>query len=297
MEKILLSTAIGLMCSFGVHANQMVDQDGNNVVVGYWHNWCGGAGYQGGDAPCFDLATIDTRYNVVAVSFMKVYDNRTANSIPTFKLDTSIVSEADFKQQIKLLNDQGRSVILALGGADAHIEMKTGQEQAFADEIILLTEKYGFDGLDIDLEQGAITAADNQTVIPAALRIVKDHYREQGKNFLITMAPEFPYLTTNGHYRPYIDSLDGYYDWINPQFYNQGGDGLWVEELNKWLSQNNDEEKEDFIYYMSDSLANGTRGFGKIPHDKLVFGIPANSDAAATGTSSILKHFTMLLIV
>ncbi|MCQ5300106.1 hypothetical protein NE644_22145, partial [Blautia wexlerae] len=41
--------------------------------------------------------------------------------------------------------------------------------------------------------------------------------------------------------------------------------------------------KEEFIYYISDSLINGTRGFHKIPHDKLVFGIPSSIDAAATG--------------
>ncbi len=42
-------------------------------------------------------------------------------------------------------------------------------------------ETYGFDGLDIDLEQLAITAGDNQTVIPATLKIVKDHYRDKEK--------------------------------------------------------------------------------------------------------------------
>lgn len=111
---------------------------------------------------------------------------------------------------------------------------------------------------------------------------MKEHYRAEGKNFLITMAPEFPYLTTGGKYVPYIDNLEGYYDWINPQFYNQGGDGIWVDGVG-WIAQNNDELKEEFIYYISDSLINGTRGFHKIPHDKLVFGIPSSIDAAATG--------------
>ncbi|EDP57096.1 immunoglobulin-like domain-containing protein, partial [Vibrio sp. AND4] len=50
-----------------------------------------------------------------------------------------------------------------------------------------------------------------------------------------------------------------------------------------WIAQNNDALKQEFIYYISDSLSNGTRGFHKIPHDKLVFGIPSNIDAAATG--------------
>ncbi|AJR05091.1 DUF5011 domain-containing protein [Photobacterium gaetbulicola] len=267
--------------SLSVQANDMVAQAGN-VVVGYWHNWCDGAGYRGGLAPCVDLTEVHPDYNVVNVSFMKVYDLN-AGRIPTFQLDPAIgLTESAFIDQIHTLNSQGRSVLLALGGADAHVELKAGDEQAFADEVIRLTDKFGFDGLDIDLEQNAITAADNQTVIPAALRMVKEHYRAQGKNFMITMAPEFPYLTTaNGKYLPYIQGLEGDYDFINPQFYNQGGDGVYVEGVG-WLSQN-DARKEEFIYYISDSLINGTRGYTTITNDKLVFGIPANIDGANNG--------------
>ncbi|MFB2865935.1 immunoglobulin-like domain-containing protein [Aeromonas sp. MdU4] len=261
-------------------AGQSMVNPQSGVVVGYWHNWCGGEGYQRGTAPCVKLNQIHPQYNVVDVSFMKVYGS---SPIPTFILDPATgMSESQFIEQIATLNSQGRAVLLALGGADAHIELRTGQEQAFADEIIRLVETYGFDGLDIDLEQTAITAANNQTVIPAALRLVKDHYRAQGKNFLITMAPEFPYLKETGAYTPYLKALEGYYDWINPQFYNQGGDGIWIDGVG-WIAQNNDALKEEFIYYMADSLINGSRGYYKIPHDKLVFGIPTNIDAAATG--------------
>ncbi|MEH0697678.1 immunoglobulin-like domain-containing protein [Vibrio owensii] len=281
-KALYLAVALGLSGLSNVaSANEMVNPDGG-VVVGYWHNWCDGAGYKGGNAPCVTLDEVDPMYNVVNVSFMKVF-NTSEGRIPTFKLDPNIgLSEQQFIDQIGALNQQGRAVLIALGGADAHVELKTGDEQAFAQEIIRLTDKFGFDGLDIDLEQSAVTASDNQTVIPAALRLVKEHYQQQGKNFLITMAPEFPYLTEGGKYVPYITGLEGYYDWINPQFYNQGGDGIWVEGVG-WIAQNNDALKQEFIYYISDSLSNGTRGFHKIPHEKLVFGIPSNIDAAATG--------------
>ncbi len=282
LKLSLLSCLLGMGAPMAqaTSAGQAMVNPQSGVVVGYWHNWCGGAGYQGGTAPCVKLDQVNPQYNVVDVSFMKVYSG---SSIPTFKLDPATgMSESQFIEQIAELNRQGRSVLLALGGADAHIELRTGQEQAFADEIIRLVETYGFDGLDIDLEQSAITAANNQTVIPAALRLVKDHYRAQGKNFLITMAPEFPYLTASGLYTPYLRALEGYYDWINPQFYNQGGDGIWIDGIG-WIAQNNDALKEEFIYYMADSLINGSRGYYKIPHDKLVFGIPTNIDAAATG--------------
>ncbi|WP_194436852.1 immunoglobulin-like domain-containing protein [Vibrio fluminensis] len=291
-NALQLAISMGIAALSGVaHADSsnMVNPDAG-VVVGYWHNWCDGAGYQRGNAPCVTLEEVNPMYNIINVSFMKVFDVAEGR-IPTFRLDPAIgLSEQEFVNQIGELNKQGRSVLIALGGADAHIELKTGDEQAFAEEIIRVTERYGFDGLDIDLEQAAVTAADNQTVIPAALRIVKDHYREQGKNFLITMAPEFPYLKKGDKYVPYIENLEGYYDWINPQFYNQGGDGLWVDEENAWITQNSDTMKEKFIYYISDSLANGTRGFHQIPHDKLVFGIPTNIDAAATGFVKNPQH-------
>ncbi len=267
---------------------QMVNPEAG-VVVGYWHNWCDGSGYKGGVAPCVKLSDVNPMYNVVDISFMKVYDTAEGR-IPTFRLDPQVgLSEAEFIAEIAELNRQGRAVLLALGGADAHIELKTGDEQVFADELIRLTDIYGFDGLDIDLEQAAVTAADNQTVIPAALIMVKEHYRAQGKNFLITMAPEFPYLTTGGKYVPYLERLEGYYDWINPQFYNQGGDGIWIDGVG-WVAQNNDELKQEFIYYIADSLINGSRSFYKIPHDKLVFGIPTSNDAAATGYVKNPQH-------
>lgn len=167
--SILSAFSLGSSQAIASDGQQLVDQDGN-VLVGYWHNWCEGDGYKGGNAPCVELADVDPQYNVVNVSFMKVYDTA-AGHIPTFHLDPDIgLSEEEFKAQIAELNAQGRSVQLALGGADAHIELHSGDEQALADEIIRLVDTYGFDGLDIDLEQAAISAADNQTVIPAALR-------------------------------------------------------------------------------------------------------------------------------
>jgi chitinase len=85
----------------------------------------------------------------------------------------------------------------------------------------------------------------------------------------------------------YLQALEGYYDFVAPQFYNQGGDGVWVPEANNgagaWIAQNNDALKEDFLYYLTESLVTGTRGFTRIPADKFVIGLPANNDAAATG--------------
>ena len=199
-----------------------------------------------------DLSQIHQDYNVIDVSFMKVYDTAEGR-IPTFKLDPATgLTEAQFIQEISDLNAQGRSVLIALGGADAHIELVTGDERAA--ELIRLTDKYGFDGLDIDLEQSAVTAANNQTVIPAALRMVKDHYRKQGKNFLITMAAEFPYPTTGGKYLPYITGLEGYYDWINLSFTIRVVTVFMLKaQALAGLPRTTMRRKKQLIYYISDS--------------------------------------------
>ncbi|MEI2830639.1 chitinase [Pseudomonas mosselii] len=262
-------------------ASRMPSLEGKKILMGYWHNWPAGPadGYQRGQFANMSLEEVPRDYNVVAVAFMK------GSGIPTFKPYN--LSDAEFRRQVGVLNSQGRAVLMSLGGADAHIALNPGQEQPLANEIIRLVETYGFDGLDIDLEQSAIDFAANKTVLPAALKLVKDHYAAEGKHFIISMAPEFPYLTSAGRYVDYLKALEGYYDFIAPQFYNQGGDGLWVQEANNgkgaWIAQNNDALKEDFLFYLTESLVSGTRGFTRIPADKFVIGLPANVDAAATG--------------
>lgn len=258
-------------------ATDIPDFTGRNVLMGFWHNWPsqGSPGYQMGAFKELPLNAVPAGYNVIAVAFMK------GAGVPTFSPYN--VTDEVFQQQVAQLNAQGRAVLISLGGADAHIELHAGQEEPLAAEIVRLVETYGFDGLDIDLEQAAITAGDNRTVIPAALKRVKDHYREENRNFIISMAPEFPYLRAGGNYLAYVEQLEGYYDFIAPQFYNQGGDGLWIEEIGKWVAQNDDSLKEEFLFYLTESLVSGTRDFIRIPPEKFIIGLPSNVDAAATG--------------
>ena len=69
--------------------------------------------------------------------------------------------DAFFANEIKQLHQQNRKVMLSLGGADAHIVLTKKQEDAFVAEILRLVKKFGFDGVDIDLEQQALTIGMN----------------------------------------------------------------------------------------------------------------------------------------
>lgn len=258
-------------------ASVMPSIENKQILTGFWHNWQANPndGYKRGSSAEIALRDTPDAYNVVAVAFMK------GEGIPTFKPYKG--TDAEFRQQVGELNKAGKPVLISLGGADAHVQLKNGDETAFANELIRLVETYGFDGIDIDLEQAAITAGDNKTVIPKALKIVKAHYKAQNQNFIISMAPEFPYLKPGNAYESYLTSLKDEYDFIAPQLYNQGGDGVWVDEISKWVTQNDDAYKYEFLYYMADSLIHGTRGFLQIPASKLAIGLPANNDAGASG--------------
>ena len=269
--------------SYQLAASEMPDISNKKIVMGFWHNWAegewSGSGYQLGFFKNLALTEIPEQYNVIAVAFMKVATG-SSDPIPTFKPYNE--TDEEFRRQVGVLNAQGRAVLISLGGADAHIELANSDEDALVERIIFLVETYGFDGLDIDLEQAAITAKDNQTVIPAALKRVRSYYRDQGKHFIISMAPEFPYLRTGNSYEPYITSLEGEYDFIAPQFYNQAADGVTVDGYG-YLRQNDDAVKEDFLYFLTESIVTGTRGYIKIPHDKFVMGLPSNNDGGNNG--------------
>ncbi|AGM25054.1 glycosyl hydrolase family 18 protein [Spiroplasma chrysopicola] len=277
-----------------------INETEKSVLVGYWHNFDNAQSAQWTQefAKYINLTDVPTEYNFVNISFMR---SEQVGVLPDF---TPLVAShpemtqeqknAFFVKEIDILHSRGQKVILSLGGADAHVDLKTADTQNFIDKIIELTDKYDFDGLDIDLEQAAINASDNEIVIPNALKYVKNYYQAQGKHFYITMAPEFPYLKTNaafGDYIKYLESLEGYYDWINPQFYNQAGDGVNVQdedraELNLnlyWLAQNNVEYKAEFLYLISKYIVEGKDNFYQIDADKLVMGLPSNIDAANNG--------------
>ncbi|WP_338983904.1 glycosyl hydrolase family 18 protein [Spiroplasma endosymbiont of Othius punctulatus] len=290
----------------------LINLQEDQILVGFWHNFDDAIGYQGGLAKYIDLTEVPSEYTVINVSFMKSYN---LGEMPTFIPLVATHPEMNqdqkdefFANEIKQLHAQGKKVVLSLGGADAHISLTVNQKDEFKNEILRLVEKFGFDGIDIDLEQSAIDEADNQTVIPEALIEIKETLAQQGREFIISMAPEFPYLKTNKvgtSYLPYLEKLEGYYDYVSPQFYNQAGDGINLQEEDRvelgldiyWLPQNDAELKGEFLYLIAKYIVEGVDNFYQIDANKLIWGLPSNEDAAANGQvkTGDIKKATELL--
>lgn len=249
-----------------------VDPKDNKILCGFWFEW----------QPIVELTEIPIEYNVVCVAFI---EQEQQAAIPTF---TPIFhTDEYFIDGIRKLKSEGREVLISIGGTHGDISIKEKDKTAFKNELIRIIDKYGFTGIDIDLEGESVKAADNQTVIPETLREIKDYYRSnlcKKKDFMITMAPEF--IDLRGYeagYKPYIADLEGYYDIIFPQYYNQGADGIWSDEYNMFLSQNDDAHKSEFLYTLTNAIVTGTQDYVKIPANKFAIGLPASPDAALNG--------------
>ena len=89
------------------------------ALVGYWHNW------NTPSAPYIMLDSVDSRYNVIDVAF----------AVPQLGTDYQMefipeqVTPAVFATQVQNLQNQGRKVIISMGGANAPVSLDNTMER------------------------------------------------------------------------------------------------------------------------------------------------------------------------
>ena len=264
-------------------------------LVGYWHNWSAQA------APYQSLDSIDTRYNVIPVSF----------AVPTSNTNMTMVFTPDrgtqqaFIQQIQRAQQRGAKVLLSVGGATASIDLTTtANRDAFATSLTDLLTVYGFDGLDIDIEHGASIVINGGTIaapqalaqqhLIAAIKTIMSNYRQSfQRKMILTFAPETAYVQGGmsgygsiwGGYLPIVDALRDSLDLIHVQLYNSGT--MYGIDRNVYA-----QGTADFIVAMTEAVIKGftTTGgtFTGLPASKVAVGLPACVDAAGGGYTDSL---------
>ncbi|MFF1688236.1 MULTISPECIES: chitinase [unclassified Streptomyces] len=179
-----------------------------HAVTGYWQNFNNGATVQ-------KLRDVPSQYDIIAVSFAD------ATSTPgqiSFTLDPAVgyTSAADFKADIAAKQSAGKSVILSVGGEKGSVSVNSdASAAAFADSAYSLMQQYGFDGVDIDLENGL-----NSTYMSKALHQLS---AKAGPKLVLTMAPQtIDMQSTSGEYFKTALNVKDILTVVNTQFYNSG---------------------------------------------------------------------------
>ncbi|WP_413801112.1 chitinase [Streptomyces iranensis] len=178
-----------------------------HAVTGYWQNFDNGATKQ-------KLSDVPDDYDIIAVAFA---DATGSPGAVDFKLDpaTGYSDEQQFKDDIKAKQAAGKSVIVSVGGEKGSISVSDdASADAFASSITGLMDKYGFNGVDIDLENGV-----NSTYMTKALKAIHD----KKSDVVVTMAPQtIDMQSASTEYFKTALAIKDFLTVVNMQYYNSG---------------------------------------------------------------------------
>ncbi|MFD8823671.1 chitinase [Streptomyces sp. NPDC059605] len=180
-----------------------------HAVTGYWQNFNNGATVQ-------KLSDVPANYDIIAVSFA---DATATPGAVTFNLDTAGLNGYtvdQFKADIKAKQAAGKNVIISVGGEKGTVSVNSDASATnFANSLHSLIQEYGFNGVDIDLENGL-----NSTYMTKALRSLS---QKVGSGLVITMAPQtIDMQSTAGEYFKTALNIKDILTVVNMQYYNSG---------------------------------------------------------------------------
>ncbi|MCX7746245.1 MAG: glycosyl hydrolase family 18 protein [Clostridia bacterium] len=278
------------------------------VMVGYWHTWGGGPA---GGVPFVKLRDVDPGWDVINISFAEPVSAGSSDGRMKFVVSglTTGYTINDFKADIKLLQSKGKKIVLSIGGYEGFFSLLSASAvNQFVSDIKGFVNEYGFDGIDIDLEQSSVQfnpGADPDFKNPTSPKIVnmisaiRQICNSYDSNFMLTWAPETFYFqmgqqfygglngnvdARSGVYIPMIHALRDKTTFVHAQLYNsiqiQGLDG-------KYYSMGNTEA----IVAMCEMLLQGFKVGGKdlfppLRPDQVVIGVPSSPGAAGSGQIS-----------
>ncbi len=180
-----------------------------HAVTGYWQNFNNGAAVQ-------KISDVQSQYDIIAVAFA---DATATPGAVDFTVDSAGLggyTEAQFKADVAAKQAAGKTVIISIGGEKGTVAVNSAASAtAFANSVYALMQEYGFDGVDIDLENGL-----NSTYMTQALRSLSS---KAGSDLVITMAPQtIDMQSTSGEYFKTALNIKDILTVVNMQYYNSG---------------------------------------------------------------------------
>jgi chitinase len=233
-----------------------------HFLTGYWHNFNNGSAV-------LRLRDVPSEFDMVAVAFA---DATGTPGAVTFNIDAGLSSSlggytnADFAADVATMHSRGKKVIISVGGQNGTISVSdSNSANNFANSLRSLISQFGFDGVDIDLENGI-----NAQFMGQALRSVRNSV---GANFIITMAPQTIDMQSTGMaYFQLALNIKDILTVVHMQYYNSGS------MLGCDQAQPYSQGSVNFMTALACiQLENGLRP------DQVALGLPAGPGAAGGG--------------
>lgn len=202
-------------CATGPEPKPLVDRTPRYVVY-----------YNSDATPLVDVGR--AAYSHVIVSFVRVIADRRGR--------LEILPPKHMKRQwrsVRRVQAAGKQVLVSFGGGLADTAEYTAlidREAEVADLLARWIRKRHLDGIDIDFEASAMFHQRRDPGVGDGRKFLIDLTRElrlqlPAPRYVISHAPEPPYLNPEWHGGPYLDILAAVgdsVDWITVQYYNNG---------------------------------------------------------------------------
>lgn len=227
------------------------------------------------------LTDIPAGYKRVVIAFADMASDGTASfSVQAPAYVALPNADEAFKNDIKLLQSRGVKVLISFGGQNGIYQINdVTQKNKFIATLEDIITKYGFDGVDYDIENGLTNA--NSHYLVEATKVLKENFAAKGKSLIFTLAPEtidvywqtFP----NGKYDALIQS--GLISTVQVQLYNSGCMPGYLPGSSCYS-----QGTVDFIVSQADStIQTWLKGGVQNAESLYVAGLPASTSAAGGG--------------
>ena len=222
-------------------------------------------------------------WDVIVVSFA---DNAGGGNV-SFTVDPSAGSEAQFIADVRAKKAQGKKVVLSLGGQNGSVSVGSAAEATnFTNSLYAIITKYGFDGIDLDLENGVAQGAPIQTYLPIAVKNLK---AKVGSSFYLSMAPEWVYVEGGftaygsiwGAYIPIINALRNELTILHPQYYNNGD--VYTPYATNAIKAGSADQLVATAKMLIEGFTYGGNTFAGLRPDQVAFGVPSGRSSANSG--------------